>query len=378
MYGIIFQRGYVVYSVYIIIISILLLFVLIRILSFFKEHIQFYIAGFDSGFTPYQISLLWRLASRSQLLDPTALFWSVSVLDKTITQLIAEEKLKGSFASASFQAFLSKLYQFRTKIELDSGKKGLESTKNLDPGQHVRIILKGSGVFSAKITAVSRDLIISLPKKDGRILISGLDWIGKTISVYFWRKNDAAYVFDTSVRESGMYNGENVLYLVHTTDLLRTQKRKSIRCSCHIYAQMYVIKSETADLSSVETQPGLKCLLEDISEDGALIRIGGKGVKNMKIKVQFSIADSFVVMAGIVRGVDYEDEKKQSLLHFECTDISPQMKNVVLSYVYNVLPQEEKDIIEAIMLAEEDEQKEDGEAMESIEEEIPFSGGEDI
>ncbi len=169
----------------------------------------------------------------SQLTDPTALFWSVPVLDKTITQLIAAEKLKGTLTSAAFQTFLSKLYQFRTKIELNTGKKGLESTKNLDVGQQIRLILRGSGVFSSKITAVSRDLIIALPKKDGRILISGVDWIGKTISLYFWRKNDAAYVFDTVVKESGMYNGENVLYLTHTSDLLRTQKRKSIRCACH-------------------------------------------------------------------------------------------------------------------------------------------------
>jgi len=166
-----------------------------------------------------------------------------------------------------------------------------------------------------------------------------------------------------------MYNGENVLYLTHTSDLLRTQKRKSIRCACHMYAQMYVVRSETADLSLVETEPGLKCLLEDISEDGALIRIGGKGVKNMQIKLQFTIADSFIVMAGFVRGVDYDDEKKQSLLHFECTQISPQMKNAVLSYVYNVLPQEEKDVIDAIKLAEED-----GSVMESVDENLP--GGE--
>ncbi|MBP7479695.1 MAG: PilZ domain-containing protein [Spirochaetaceae bacterium] len=357
------------YSIFIILISILLLLGLIRILSIFKDNIKFYISGFDSGFKPFQISLLWKLAKSSQLTDPTALFWSVPVLDKTITQLIAAEKMKGTLSSAAFQTFLSKLYQFRTKIELNSGKKGLESTKNLDSGQQIRIILRGSGVFSSKIAAVSRDLVISLPKKDGRILISGVDWIGKTISLYFWRKNDAAYVFDTVVKESGMYNGENVLYLAHTSELLRTQKRRSIRCACHMYAQMYVVRSETADLSLVETEPGLKCLLEDISEDGALIRIGGKGVKNMKIKLQFTIADSFIVMAGLVRGVDYDDEKKQSLLHFECTQISPPMKNAVLSYVYNVLPQEEKDVIDAIKLAEED-----GSVMESGDENLP--GGE--
>lgn len=354
------------YSTVIILICILVLLALIRVLAIFKDKIKFYVAGFDSGFNPLQISLLWKLSNSSHLTDPTSLFWSVSVLDKAITQLITIEKAQGTNESASFQSFLSKLYEFRTKIELESRKKGLESTRNLDAGQQIRIILRGSGVFSSKITAVSRDLVIQLPKKEGKILISGLDWIGKNISVYFWRKNDAAYVFDTVVKESSMYNGENVLYLGHSTDLLRTQKRRSIRCACHMYAQMYVVRSETADLLHVETEPGLKCLLEDISEDGALIRIGGKGVKNLQIKLQFTIADSFIVMAGLVRGVEYDAEKKQSLLHFECTHLSPQMKNAVLSYVYNVLPQEEKDVIDAINLVEEE-----GSAMESVDDTIP-------
>ena len=82
------------YSIFIILISILLLLGLIRILSIFKDNIKFYISGFDSGFKPFQISLLWKLAKSSQLTDPTALFWSVPVLDKTITQLIAAEKMK--------------------------------------------------------------------------------------------------------------------------------------------------------------------------------------------------------------------------------------------------------------------------------------------
>lgn len=359
------------YSFVIVLISILILLALVRIVYLFKEPIKFYVAGFDSGFKPHQISLLWKLAKNSKLADFTSLFWSVPVLDKTITQLIAVEKTKGTISSPSFQTFLSKLYQFRTKIELESGKKGLESTKNLDIGQHVRIILKGSGVFSSKINAVSRDLVLSLPKKDGKILISGIDWVGKPISIYFWRKNDAAYVFDTVVKDSGVYNGESVIHISHSPDLLRTQKRKSIRCACHMYAQMYVIRSEISDPTVIENEPGLKCLLEDISEDGALIRIGGKGVKNMQIKLQFTIADSFIVMSGIVRGVDYDDQKKQSLLHFECTTISAPMKNAILSYVYNVLPQDEKDIIDAIKLAEEDEK-----SKEPVEEPVPK--GEDV
>ena len=99
----------------------------------------------------------------------------------------------------------------------------------------------------------------------------------------------------------------------------------------------------------------MTCLLEDISEDGALIRIGGKGVSNLHIKLQFTIGESFIVMSGFVRGVEYDEEKNQSKLHFECTYIDTPMKNAILSYVYNVIPDEEKEIIQAMELAEKDE-----------------------
>ena len=45
-------------------------------------------------------------------------------------------------------------------------------------------------------------------------------------------------------------------------------------------------------------------------------------------------------------------DRNQSRLHFECTHIAQGMKNAILSYVYKVIPQEQKDINEAIAQAE--------------------------
>lgn len=327
-----------------------------RVVYLFKDNIKFFSTGLDSGFKLTEIFLLWKLAKIADLEDPLTLYWSLPALEKGIAATISNAKNNGLEHSKKTQDFLAKLYAYRTKLELNpKNKKGLTSTKFIDVGQKIRVILKGRGVFSAEVLNNSKDLIISLPLQNNQITIAGVDWVGMMMSVYLWRKDDAAYVFDTYVRENSMFNGKSVLCLSHTDNLLRTQKRRSVRCECHIYAQMYIIKSETADLKSMETQPGLKCLLEDISEDGALIRIGGKGVSNLHIKLQFTIGESFIVMSGFVRGVEYDEEKNQSKLHFECTYIDTPMKNAILSYVYNVIPDEEKEIIQAMELAEKDE-----------------------
>jgi c-di-GMP-binding flagellar brake protein YcgR len=349
-----------------IIISLVVLIAIFRVVYLFKDNIKFFSTGLDSGFKLTEIFLLWKLAKIANLQDPLTLYWSLPALEKGIAATISNAKNNGLEHSKKTQDFLAKLYAYRTKLELNpKNKKGLTSTKYIDVGQKIRVILKGRGVFSAEVLNNSKDLIISLPLQNNQITIAGVDWVGMMMSVYLWRKDDAAYVFDTYVRENSMFNGKSVLCLSHTDNLLRTQKRRSVRCECHIYAQMYIIKSETADLKSMETQPGLKCLLEDISEDGALIKIGGKGVSNLHIKLQFTIGESFIVMSGFVRGVEYDEEKNQSKLHFECTYIDTPMKNAILSYVYNVIPEEEKEIIQAMDLAEKDEKNRESQNSDS-------------
>ncbi len=147
----------------------------------------------------------------------------------------------------------------------------------------------------------------------------------------------------------------------HTANLIRTQKRNAIRSKCHIFADLYILKEKVIDYNVIETKPGYKCLLEDISENGALIRIGGKGIPNIQIRLQFQVNNRLVVMFGIVRTVEYNEELNQSRLHFECIHIEPQMKNQILSYVYNIMSDSEKEIYDAMSLTDTDEENEQAE-----------------
>ena len=82
-----------------------------------------------------------------------------------------------------------------------------------------------------------------------------------------------------------------------------------------------------------------------------MIRIGGAGKSNVPIKIQFELNGALIVMFGIVRAVEFNQSLNQSRLHFECTHIDQAMKNSVLSYVYNVTPEKQKDINEAMAQA---------------------------
>ncbi|MCI5830064.1 MAG: PilZ domain-containing protein [Spirochaetia bacterium] len=330
-----------------------------------KDKAKFFAQGFDYGFKGKDISVLWQLAQECGIEEPMDLFVSENAVNRCIAMVIEKARKEGNENSYPVQTFLEKLYKFKTRVILDlDNKRGLESTKSLESGQKLSIILKGHGVFYSHVINNGRELIISLPVQVNKVThkieqLPGDDWVNKTISVYFWRKNDAGYAFDTEVFGASTFRSELALFLKHSYKLDRTQKRQSIRVPCEIYGQMYIIKEENVEYDKIETQDGYKCFLEDLSEDGAMIRIGGAGKSNVPIKIQFELNGALIVMFGIVRAVEFNQSLNQSRLHFECTHIDQAMKNSVLSYVYNVMPEEQKDINEAMAQAEAFEKEEE-------------------
>lgn len=312
--------------------------------------------GQDKGFKFNEILLLWKLAKEAEIEEPMQLYVSVPTLNMAISKIVMDSKANGTESTEETQNFINKLYSYRTKIDLDhENKKGLDSTKYLEKGQRLRIILKGKGVFASEILSVGHELIIRVPLQKNVRTLEGDEWVTHDVSVYLWRKGDAGYVFDTRVTNAGVFQGQSVIYLAHTNKLERAQKRKSVRAACEIYAQLYFIDTEEPDFEAVEVEPGYKCLLEDISEDGAMIRIGGKGRQNVKIKIQFEIDSKLIIMFGIVRAVEYNSQNNQSRLHFEALHISKEMKNTILAFIYRDLSDEKKDELTALAEVEQEE-----------------------
>ena len=348
------------YTLLAVIIIILVLIGLASLYSIFKSKIQFFITGLDAGFNIADLILLWNVSQICELDQPTSLFYSLPALTKCMSQITNQAASEGTDKSPRIQLILSKLFDYRTKIQNESdNKKGLQTSQSLEKGQKLRVILPGKGVFTSEIVNNGNLLVISIPKQKNLIPIPGEQWVGKTISIYLWRKGDARYVFDTVVTQQGLFLGKSALYLKQSSNLIRTQKRKAVRIKCEIYGNLYFIKKGKNDNpQTIETKKGYRGLIEDISESGALIRIGGKGVANVKIKLQFPINNKLIIMIGVIKNVDYNEAQKQSLLHFECNHIDPIMRNDVLSFVYNMLPQNEKEVLEALEQTEEESENE--------------------
>lgn len=349
-----------------ILIAVVIIAAAVGLSQIYRDKIKFFLTGLDSKFSFSEIRLLWKTAKVCNLEQPQSLYWSLPSLTKCLSEIKSNADKNNKEYSSDTQRLLSKLYAYRTSIEKEADKKkGIESTRVLSRDQQLRIILPGKGVFSSRVVNNGRELTISMPVQKGMIPVEGKDWLGKVINVYLWRKSDARYVFDTIVQGEGLFLGKPSLYLRQTDKLLRTQKRSSIRAKCRIYAGLFIIKEKVIDYNVVETKAGYRCLIEDISEAGAMVRIGGQGVPNIQIKLQFMLEEKLIIMFGIVRTIEYNKTINQSRLHFECIHIEPHMKNEILSFVYNIMPQEEKEIYDAISLTNEDQSESGDDAKES-------------
>ncbi|MDR2101280.1 MAG: PilZ domain-containing protein, partial [Treponema sp.] len=320
--------------------------------------LQFFAKGKDAGFSLQEIDLLRRLAVKANLEEPSSLFWSQNQLDICIRSLVRSIEDAGEEDTQADQTFLSKLYDYRKKIEMEKPKikKGIASTQQIGESQQLRILVPELGVFKSQVIKnISSYLTISRPQ--GNKVAAGLSWTGLPVSVYFWRNDDAGYVFDSEVLDEVFSRGLSALKIAHSESLVRTQKRKSPRIKTHKPAFLYLV-SNNEEPGGIEVVPGLKCFLEDLSETGCAVTIGGKASEGLRVKVQFVVDTSPVSMSGTVRSIEYKQDSNRSLLHIEADELPLEIRNRILGEVFGMLSENEENEPLPFRVTEGDEKTE--------------------
>jgi c-di-GMP-binding flagellar brake protein YcgR len=148
------------------------------------------------------------------------------------------------------------------------------------------------------------------------------------------------------------------LKLSHTDSLFRTQKRKSVRVKLHKPAFLYPVANEE-ELGRVEMTPGLKCFIEDLSDTGCAVTIGGKAQADMRVKIQFIQSNSPLCMSGTIRSVAFKEELNRSLLHIEADPLPIEIRNKIMGEVFGMLPEDEESLPFRLLGEEAEEMMED-------------------
>jgi c-di-GMP-binding flagellar brake protein YcgR len=315
--------------------------------------IQFFAKGKDAGFAFKEIELLRRLATRCNIEDPSSLFWSQTQLEVCIRSMVRGIRMSGESEEQGTQDFLSKLYDYRKKIEMEKPniKNGISSSRQVSEGQILRILVTGTGVFKSQVIKnVNQYLTISRPVNSK--ISTGINWLNQKISVYFWREDDAGYVFDSNVEDEVFSKGISSLKINHSDSLFRTQKRKSIRIKLHKAAFLYLVR-EDEQPGKIEMAPGLKCFMEDLSDSGCAVTVGGQAQTGLRVKVQFALDNTAISMSGTVRSVDFKEDINRSILHMEADDLPLETRNQILGEVFGMLPEEDEEELPFRLLDDE-------------------------
>ena len=340
---------------------ILIIFVLGLVLFFIsrtkKEKsgnwIQFFTKGKEEGFSFKEVELLRRLATRCNITDPSIIYTSQIQLDNCIRSMVRGIRMSGEGEEQGTQNFLSKLYDYRKKIEMNKPhfKNGIASSRQISEGQQLRVLVTGTGVFRSEVVKVT-GTYLTITRPVNNKITQSIMWIGMKISVYFWREDDAGYVFDSQAVDEVFSKGISSIKIEHSDSLFRTQKRKSIRIRLHKAAFLYLAK-DSDESGQLEMVPGLKCFLDDLSDTGCAVVVGGQASSGMRVKVQFALDNTPICMLGTVRSVDFKENLNRSVLHIEADTLPLEMRNHILGEVFGVLPEEEEDELPFRVLDEE-------------------------
>ena len=327
------------------------------IIYFSKERsgnwIQFFSKGKDAGFTTKDLEQIRKIVTNCDIKDPAGIFKSQKQFEIVIRSMVNTVRLSGENNDPSIQLFLSKLFDFCKKIEMETSENKIRITnsRQISEGQTLRILVAGTGVFKSEVVKnFGNYLTISRPVNNKTN--ASAQWNGVKISVYFWREDDAGYVFDTEVIDEVFSKGISSLKVEHNDALFRTQKRKSMRMKFKRPAFLYLINNYD-NPHALEKSAGLKCLMDDISDTGCAYKVSGQASAGLRLKVQFSLNKFPICIPGTVRSVDYNQDTNISLIHMEADTLPIAVRNHILCEVFNMLPDEDDEELPFRILEEE-------------------------
>lgn len=343
------------------------------------DFLRFFVEGKDKGFLFSNLFLLWRTANYVRLEDKTRLFWSVAALDECIRFIARQvENPMDSAISEKMQVLLNKLYDYRTKIELEEvqKKRSLESTHEIYVGQICIIFVAGETTVYAKIMANTKDYLVFALFDASAQRAEKINWQGKAVRVYFWKQNDAGYIFTSESVKAKKIGDHTEIYIKHSKKIVRTQKRKSVRASCDLQGLMFPLHTGDPYNSNYETEGGVKTNIKDLSETGAMFYVRGKAAKGIRMKLQFQLKNVEIVMCGKIVRFIYDQPLNKSRVHFKCEFLDQKMKNTIFSYIYNIATGDNNGFINHLLddTASKDDKEKNGKdsALEESAAQVPF------
>jgi c-di-GMP-binding flagellar brake protein YcgR len=306
--------------------------------------VQFISMGKEAGFSFKEVEMLRQIAVQCNIEDSCSVFTSLEQLDQCIRAIVRNIRMSGESEDQGIQDFLSRLYDYRKKIESDSPSPGggISNSRQMTDGQMLKILVTGGGVYRSQIVKNSSQFM-TISRPVNQKSAAPVSWHGTKISVYFWRENDAGYVFDSEVLDEIISLGVSSLKIAHSDSLFRTQKRRSARMKMNKQAFLYLIKDDKPSYK-LEVDPGLRCFLEDLSDTGCAVIVAGKTETGLRVKIQFALDNIPICISGVVRSTSFKADANRSVLRIEADPMPMEIRNHILGQMFGASQDDDDDL----------------------------------
>jgi len=306
--------------------------------------VQFISMGKEAGFSFKEVEMLRQITVQCSIEDTCSIFSSLEKLDQCIRAMVRNIRMSGESEDQGIQDFLSRLYDYRKKLESEdhSSPGGISNSRQMSEGQVLKILISGGGVYKSQIIKNSSQFM-TISRPVNTKAAAPTPWQGTKISVYFWRENDAGYVFDTEVMGEVISSGVSALKIAHSDSVFRTQKRRSTRMKMNKQAFLYLLKDDKPSYK-LEINPGLRCFLEDLSDTGCAVVVAGKTESGLRVKIQFALDNIPICISGIVRSTSFKADTNRSVLRIEADPMPMEIRNLILGQMFGASQDDDDDL----------------------------------
>ncbi len=288
------------------------------------------------GFTKAEIEVLRRLVVNCGLTKPSHIFTSKHILDSCIQRAVRRlgiQEMKGESREDAINFY----YRLRNKVARTAAAHGIPATTAIPVGAKLRVAVEKYGEFTVTVNRNEEEYLgIGIPVLSPGKMVA---WNKRKVKCTYWKEDDAAYAFETKVKDIIISDEVQTIALNHTNKIKRVQKRlyprKNVRLPV-FFSRVRVVDEGGKKKAIVDRRDTHWGTIVDLSVGGLSIETAVPVDRNNYIRVEFELREDYKMAAfGKVRRIERNRARKTWNMHIQFTKIDKKHRNEIFAILHN-------------------------------------------
>jgi c-di-GMP-binding flagellar brake protein YcgR len=288
------------------------------------------------GLTKDETAMLRHLAVTYKLSKPNLIFTSTNILDSCVQRQVRRLSLQ-EVRGESKEDTINRYYRLRNKVIRNRDIPGIGTTHSIPVGARMRVEVQNFGQYSVTVNRNEEGFLgVSIP-----VLPPGrhVPWSKKKVKAFYWKEDDASYVFESRVVDVIVTDETQSICLKHSDNIMRSQKRvyprKGVRLPVY-FSRVRVVQEGDKKKAVVDRKDTHWGTIVDISVGGISIETTAPINRNNYVRIEFELREDYKMVAfGKVKRIEKNAARHTWLMHIQFTKIDKKDRNEIFAVLYN-------------------------------------------